>query len=161
MDRDFAIASAAAAIAPARADLVPATDDEQAFRVMQPSLPQIARSRSQSSYALRMNWLRRFWPRKILLFCDYYADPIWTHRKRDSLRVDLLPLTDQTKEDLRAWAAKHDEGLEAIGDTDTPSGSTAAEVEREGLRLWRVVQGELGPTWKVGYLSERTGRILW
>ena len=110
-----------------------------------------------------MSWLRRLRPRKVLLFCDYYADPVWTYRRRRGLPVDALPLSDMTKAALKSWAASYDEGLEPGFERLEPDvdEQVDAEFEREGRRLWRIVQEELGPTWKVGYLSEAEGRILW
>jgi hypothetical protein len=71
-----------------------------------------------------MNWLRRLWPRRILVFCDYLADPVFSDFE---------------------WSEPAD----------------AEAFEREGERLWRVVQDELGPRWKVGYLSDAQDRVLW
>lgn len=108
-----------------------------------------------------MPWLRRLWPRRILLFCDYYADPIWTYRKRRGLPLAALPLSDTTKDALKRWAARYDE-LNDPTRPDCDGDDTAdGDFDREGRRLCRIVQKELGPTWKVGYLSEREERILW
>jgi hypothetical protein len=35
------------------------------------------------------------------------------------------------------------------------------QFEPGGQRLWRIVQDELGPEWRVGYLSEGEERVLW
>ena len=64
---------------------------------------------------------------------------------------------------MKSWAASYDEGLETGFEWLEPEDDEQVdeEFERGGRRLWRIVQEELGPTWKVGYLSEAEGRILW
>jgi hypothetical protein len=111
-----------------------------------------------------MNWLRQLWPRRILLFCDYYVDPIWTYRKRRGLPLDALPLSDTTKDALKGWAARYDELNDPAATTwldPIDEDAIDQDFEREGRRLWRTVQEELGPTWKVRYLSESEERVLW
>lgn len=103
--------------------------------------------------------LERMRPRTILLFCDYFADPVWTYPKRAMLRVDGLPLSDMTKDALKQWAARYDE-LRKTG-FEWPRLDDAEQFEHEGRRLWRTVQEELGPAWKVGYLSASENRVLW
>jgi hypothetical protein len=106
-----------------------------------------------------MNWLRRLWPRRILVFCDYLADPVWTYPGRVGVQLEALPLSDGTRDALRRWAARYDALLGSDFEWSEPADAEA--FEREGERLWRVVQDELGPRWKVGYLSDAQDRVLW
>ena len=95
--------------------------------------------------------------RRVLLMCDYLADPLWTAGGGAMLSVDSFPLSSQTKAALRAWADSYN----ALMDHDYawPSPAYRDAFEKEGRRLWAVVQDELGPDYDVGYFSEGEGHL--
>jgi hypothetical protein len=96
-------------------------------------------------------------PRRVLLMCDYYADPLWTESGGCMLALDGFPLTDETKSALRAWAETYD-ALDPL-DHEWPSPEYRRDFEAEGRRLWATLQAELGPEYVVGYDSLTEGRI--
>lgn len=68
-----------------------------------------------------------------------------------------LPLSSDTVAALWRWYRAHAE--QAFDDVSVQSALDQALdrrlVEQEGLRLWRVVQEELGPSCRVAFMSER------
>jgi hypothetical protein len=96
-------------------------------------------------------------PQRVLLMCDYYADPIWTESGGGMIALDRLPLGADTKQALRAWAESYD----ALADHgyEWPSPEYKRDFDAEGRRLWAIVRNELGPDFEVGYHSEIDGRI--
>lgn len=80
---------------------------------------------------------------------EYSSSSLWTDEPSHCM-VDLeaLPLSEPTKEGLRAWSERLDESLDAL------SSGVAYDHEpdlREGRRLWDVVREELGDDYDVGY----------
>src|SRR4051812_17036572 len=96
--------------------------------------------------------------RKLLIMCDYYADPLWSANGRVGLDLDDYPLSARTKEELRAWARWYDALMDR--DFSWPRGE-ARRFDAEGTRLWRRVIDELGPEYKVGFRPEGQRRTLW
>ena len=94
---------------------------------------------------------------RLLVMCDYFADPIWTEDGA-MIELDSLPLSDASKAQLREWAAWYDR----LG---TDESAWTPDVEREFdtdcRRLWRRVAEELEPEYRVGYVDERTSQRVW
>jgi hypothetical protein len=89
--------------------------------------------------------------RRIVVMCDYTADPVWTADRQYMLDLDQLPLSDNTKAALRAWAQWYDTLLHR--DFEWPAEEERAWTQ-ESRRLWRVVADELGPDYEVGYYDD-------
>jgi hypothetical protein len=85
--------------------------------------------------------------RKIRMFCEVAAEsPFWAPgRGAPMILLEELPLSEETKEALRAWNAAYDRLMPI---ERTPE---LADHEAEGHRLERLVQDELGPGWIVDY----------
>jgi hypothetical protein len=97
-------------------------------------------------------------PRRVYLMTDY--DSLWTDEPAHSMVcLEGLPLISSTKSALRAWSAREWDFLaaEEAGDRMTEA---AAAHEREGHRLWRLVQQELGSAFEVGYAVFDPDRAL-
>jgi hypothetical protein len=93
--------------------------------------------------------------RRLLLMCDYAADPVWCEPSGESLSLESLALSAATMGRLRDWAAWYEDRGE-----DEPVRDLAG-FESEGLALWELVRAELGGEWEVGYFSEQEQRRLW
>ncbi len=96
---------------------------------------------------------------RILLMCDYSADPVWYESDGTMAALEALPLDEATKAQLRRWADWYetfrDDGLEWESDEEEQA------FEHEGRRLWKKVRAELGEGWQVGYFSETQGSRVW
>lgn len=110
--------------------------------------------------------------REIVIDPDYRSeDMVWDVRG-NSVRIDNLPISAATRQQLIAWQKRWDElawhDLGAAADrhavetgwpAETPDGKPAepipadvwAQHGREGEAVWVAVLRELGPEWKVGW----------
>jgi hypothetical protein len=89
-------------------------------------------------------------PKRVVLMCDYTADPLWSGEGGEMLPLEYVPLTDETKTALRRWADE----WEALRPTYEPPPSDDPRMlahEGEGIRLWKLVREELGPDYLVGF----------
>lgn len=84
--------------------------------------------------------------RRIVLQCDYTADPLWTE-DGEMIKADRLPLTRPLINRLRAWAAVYD-GLLKTG-LAWKSRDAYDEFIAEGRYLLPLVQAELGEDFEV------------
>lgn len=99
-------------------------------------------------------------PVPILLMADYCADPLW--RRCEScqasrvvdLDLDLLPLTSQLKQQLRAWAARFD-ALSNAG-FEWPNIAEERQWITDGRALLDPVRKELGPGYDVTYFADQS-----
>ena len=99
---------------------------------------------------------------------DYYADPVWDVETDAMVSLDDLPISDETKNVVRAWARRWDEL--ALQDLDADYGDTPelahlavsadvwAEHETDGLAAWHRLRQELGDRWRLGRVSWPDGR---
>jgi hypothetical protein len=91
--------------------------------------------------------------------CDYFTDPVWWHPSGSGGNLDEVPITEETRAALRAWAESYD--TLADNGFEWRSAEAKEAFEREGHRLWGLVQAELGSDWEVGFFDERRGHVLW
>lgn len=96
--------------------------------------------------------------RRLLVMCDYTAEPLWADGGQYMVPLESLPLTESTKQQLRAWGRWYDKQMDR--DFEWPDGEQE-DFEQEGRRLWRLVSDELGTEFEVGYHSETLGRHIW
>lgn len=101
---------------------------------------------------------------KILkLMPDYQCFPLWkTSGEIGNVNPDELPLTNDLKVALRAWANAYDNTLNQEYPPDSGFASPLEEeaFEAEGKRLWKELQAQLGPEYQVAYYSSREARLL-
>jgi hypothetical protein len=97
--------------------------------------------------------------RSIKLMAEYGGTVLWGVDAADigAIDPDHLPLTADLKAALRAWADTYDKTLNQEYPPDSGFASPAEEeaFETEGRRLWRDLQAQLGPEYKVVYKSVR------
>src|SRR6478672_3670111 len=91
--------------------------------------------------------------RHIKLMADYYCYPLWGMEDPDLGDIDprSLPLQQETILRLDHWADVYDNILN-IDDPASAGFQTEAEREdwiQEGVLLWKRLQQELGPEYKV------------
>jgi hypothetical protein len=101
----------------------------------------------------------------VKLMADYHCGPLWIYDDGDLLANDIpvgLSLTDDLKVALHNWAAAYDRTLNQDYPPDSAFASPAEEeaFEAEGRRLWKELQAQLGPGYKVVYYSDREARLL-
>jgi len=96
--------------------------------------------------------------RRVILMCDYFADPVWWTPDRGA-SLDDIPLSGATRQALRHWAESYD--LLEQHDYEWPSEAAKAEFGRRGRALWADVQEELGVDWEVGYFDEELSAVVW
>jgi hypothetical protein len=97
--------------------------------------------------------------KRMKLMPDYGCSPLWEYLDGDLVdnpSPDGLPLTDDLKAALHAWAAAYDRTLNQEYPPDSGFASPAEEetFEAEGRRLWRELRSQLGPGWEVVYHGE-------
>ncbi|WP_380162731.1 hypothetical protein [Kineococcus sp. R86509] len=88
---------------------------------------------------------------------DFGADPLWRQSaegQKGMVRLDRLPLSEDLKDDVRAWARRHDE----LMDPPNPVRGTDTELDAwvvTGRALVTRLRAELGPGFDVidGYQS--------
>jgi hypothetical protein len=97
--------------------------------------------------------------RELKLMTDYHCFPLWEPLEDGTRNVspDELPLSSDLREALREWAAAYDRTLNhdypPLSGFASPAEEGAFEVE--GRRLWKELQAQLGPTYRVVYRSDR------
>ena len=87
----------------------------------------------------------------------------WTDPNRGNpIDPDALPLSGELRRSLSRWAECYDRTLNQDYPPDsgfaTPEEEEAFEVE--GRCLWRELQAQLGPEYKVAYFSIREARLM-
>lgn len=101
--------------------------------------------------------------RRIKLMWDYHCWPLWEPGGAlYALESDSLPLSQDTKDRLRRWAAIPDAKLAEV-EYPPDMKWTADEkqaFEAEGRELWRTLQRELGAGFLVVYHSTTERRDL-
>lgn len=101
--------------------------------------------------------------RTIKLMAEYGNTVLWGVDSTDIGAIDPqhLPLTADLKAALRAWAEVYDKTLNQEYPPDSAFASPAEEeaFEVEGRRLWRELQAQLGPDYKVVYKSIQDNRL--
>jgi hypothetical protein len=103
-------------------------------------------------------------PTDLLFMPDYSADPIWEVASECMIGLELLPITDQTRATIRAWASRWEQLAWQQIDADIQDHAEAAEaepirpeareaIERDGRALCQQLRNELGPPWRVGWVT--------
>src|SRR5262245_17262764 len=91
----------------------------------------------------------------IKLMTDYGCFPLWGVDVVGNIDPRALAISDELRSDLNRWAQRYDGVLNhddpAQSRFKTPKEEDA--FEKEGRRLWRELQKQLGPTYKVVYFS--------
>lgn len=93
---------------------------------------------------------------------DYTSSSLWTDEPHHGMvRLDVLPLSEETKRALEAWSEQLWDALDAEIGRDSAFDQAAHEAE--GQRLWREVRKELPADFDVGfaYLGRGGKRIEW
>jgi hypothetical protein len=109
----------------------------------------------------------------LLFMADLTADPIWVRAPDDvyhladgMVSLDFLPLSDDLKRRVRAWAKVNDENFE---EGTWPEGTEwTPELEAEhrrwaegGRGLFEEIKAELGPAYDIRHVAEQTTRKPW
>lgn len=99
--------------------------------------------------------------RTIKLMTDYGCFPLWGVGEIGNINPEHLPLTLDLKRALGVWASAYDKTLNQEYPPDSGFASPAEEevFEVEGRRLWRTLQEQLGPAFKVVYFSNRNNKL--
>ena len=100
---------------------------------------------------------------RLKLMTDYHCFPLWGDTEEGYNRdPNDLPLADELKSALHAWAASYDRTLndDYPPDSGFPSPREEDAFEAEGLRLWQELQAQVGGAYEVVYYSWRLGKIL-
>lgn len=95
--------------------------------------------------------------KQLRLHADYALTVLWGVHPEElgPFHPDELPLTEDLRAAIMRWAEVYDNTL----DPDHPEDAgfkTSAEAkafDEEGLRLWKELQSQLGPDWRVTYYS--------
>lgn len=101
--------------------------------------------------------------KSIKLMAEYGNTVLWGVNVEDIGPIDPneLPLTSDLKAALQNWAAAYDATLNQDYPPDSGFASPAEEeaFELESRRLWRALQEELGPDYKVVFQSVRDNQL--
>lgn len=102
-------------------------------------------------------------PRKLKLWADYGAFPLWGVDEIDNIDPAELPLQPQTINRLAAWAKTYDATLNSDYPPDSGFATPADRVafEQEGIALWHQLRQELAPGYEVYYRSELLDQLLY
>jgi hypothetical protein len=96
------------------------------------------------------------------LMPDYHCFPLWkAGGEIGNVDPDDLPLTNDLKAALRAWASAYDKTLNQEYPPDSGFKSPAEEeaFESEARRLKEELRAQLGPDYKVMYFSQRESKL--
>ncbi|MBC5793661.1 MAG: hypothetical protein VKL60_07160 [Sphaerospermopsis sp.] len=101
---------------------------------------------------------------KIKLMADYGCYPLWwvSSDKAGDINPETLPISQKTISRLEQWADIYDEKLN-WGDPNSSGFSSLeakAAFENEGISLWKQLQKELAPNYKVVYFSETLSKVF-
>ena len=92
-------------------------------------------------------------PRQLEFFPDFDADPVWTEGGRTMISLDLLPISDELRRDIRAWSKLWEQGAWLAIDEDpeiAAQGDRALDpIMPQKPVLAERLRQELGPTWTV------------
>jgi hypothetical protein len=96
---------------------------------------------------------------RLKLMADYQCFPLWWHGGRwiGMIQPDVLPLSEELKRRLSAWAAVYDGLMQT--DYQWPSAAAQAAFVRDGRVLLAALREELGPDYEVWYVNDLTGQL--
>ena len=108
--------------------------------------------------------------RDLLFMADYHADPIWDAATDSMVRLERLPISDDTRAAIRGWARRweelswqqmHADDVES-GMRDGPAEPVPAyaweNIQTDGRALCHRLRRELGEGWRVGWVSFEDGK---
>lgn len=94
--------------------------------------------------------------RRIELMTDYFCYPLWGMDYPDMGDIDpgSLPLQRETILRLERWADVYNSilNVEDPASTDFKTEAEEADWIQEGILLWKILQQELGPEYRVYFL---------
>jgi hypothetical protein len=94
---------------------------------------------------------------RLKLMADYESFPLWQSAPDSPANIDpeTLPLSSETRELLKRWAATYDATLNRVDPVASgfESGQAEAEFDRQGMELRAKIQEELGDDYKLTYYS--------
>jgi hypothetical protein len=100
----------------------------------------------------------------IKLMADYGSSPLWGLDPENvgNIAPSSLPLSEDLRSDLRAWAEHFDRTLNQDYPPEGGFSSDAEELafDEDGRKLWRRLQKELGDSYTVKYYSVAERRVL-
>lgn len=100
-------------------------------------------------------------PRKIKLYAEYGCWPIWGVNEIYNSPPEKLPLCQETIARLNAWQDAYNSAYNSDY-SDEWGGFSSQEAymcwKREGLKLWKQMQQELGQEYEVYYGTYHNGR---
>ena len=101
---------------------------------------------------------------KIKLMADYGCYPLWwaSSDKAGDIDPEILPLSRESISRLEKWADIYDAKLnwEDPNSSGFPSLKAKDAFEKEGISLWKQLQKELPPDYKVVYFSETLRKVV-
>ena len=100
--------------------------------------------------------------KKIKLWADYGAFPLWGVDEIDNIDPAEMPLNLTMIGRLQKWQSAYDATLNQDYPPDSGFETAAAKeaFEREGVALWQQLRQELSGEYEVWYLSDHLGRLL-
>jgi hypothetical protein len=98
--------------------------------------------------------------RKLLLMNDYDADPVWDLASEGMVGLDQLPVPNELRERVRAWAR---EWSERARSDDKGAGSDGEQFDAVGRRLWQELRTALSDVAEIGCVSfpGETRHVQW
>jgi hypothetical protein len=98
--------------------------------------------------------------RRLLFMADYNADPVWDLATEWMVNLDQLPVPDDLRERVRAWAGEWTE--RALIDI-RGAGFGSEPFDAVGRRLWQELRTALCDVAELGYVSfpDRTRHVQW
>jgi hypothetical protein len=98
--------------------------------------------------------------RRLLFMNDYDADPVWDLASEGMVNLDQLPVGNELRERVRAWAC---EWSERARSGDEGAGSDSEQFDVVGRRLWQELRTALCDVAEIGYVSFRgeTRHVQW
>jgi hypothetical protein len=98
--------------------------------------------------------------RRLLFMNDHDADPVWDLASEGMVSLDRLPVRNELRERLRAWACEWRE--RALAD-DEGAGSDGEQFDVVGRRLWQELRTALWEVAEIGYVSfpDGTRHVQW
>jgi hypothetical protein len=101
----------------------------------------------------------------IKLMTDYACHPLWWDGADRVGNIDpsTLPLSKETIERLQRWADVYNATLDWGDPGNSPGFRSHREqelFEREGIEIWKQLQRELSPYFKVSYFSDSHSKTI-
>jgi hypothetical protein len=86
----------------------------------------------------------------MLFMNDYDADPVWDLASEGMVSLDELPVRNELRERVRAWACEWSE--RELSDKEG-AGSDGEPFDAVGRRLWQELRTALRDAAEIGYVS--------